>query len=205
MGLSLCQVWWLYFQPFWFHHVDSHTEAHVTQPITIVTRPPSAWVIITITKWNWNWQVSTTNPRLLFVDSCCITCRISLHALVQLSGWPKMDITCITHNHSVVYMHWYNPQVNQRQVSPAALTCTTMNQLGIRNSKLETSQFSVSTLYDRNDKSTTLLPVPTLHNFVQQTMCNIQLSNWPSQSIPSSLCHGHQLCTHHKANYPLYQ
>jgi len=39
-------------------------------------------------------KVNATNLRLLLVASCCITCRISLQALVQFSGWPKMEITC---------------------------------------------------------------------------------------------------------------
>jgi len=52
-------------------------------------------------------KLSTTNPRLLLVDSCCITCRISLHALVQFSGWPKMEITCSTPSHSHSHCNTY--------------------------------------------------------------------------------------------------
>ena len=28
-GLSLRQVWWLQFQPFWFYHADRHTHTHI--------------------------------------------------------------------------------------------------------------------------------------------------------------------------------
>ena len=50
-GLSLCQVWWLYFQPFLFYradkhrHTHTHTHTHTQTPLTaILPRLQSAWV-----------------------------------------------------------------------------------------------------------------------------------------------------------------
>jgi len=36
-GLSLCQVWWLYFQRFWFYHVDKQTDRQTDRRTNRIT------------------------------------------------------------------------------------------------------------------------------------------------------------------------
>ena len=49
--LSLCHVWWFYFQPLWFYRADRQTDrqnhTHTQRRmIAILTRLPSAWLMI---------------------------------------------------------------------------------------------------------------------------------------------------------------
>ena len=41
---GLCQLWWFYFQPFWFYHADKQTESQMLSK-RLLPQLSSAWVI----------------------------------------------------------------------------------------------------------------------------------------------------------------